>query len=135
MWTKSLRDKLQRVDSLSVMKPMLPWLLILFLVAGCATAPHGNWNERVGNYTFQQAVNEMGAPQDLRKAPDGTFTAQWRVRPGEPWTDAEAIDADFYSPSLGINPVPFGIKGAPDRFIRLTFGLDGRLLKWKRLYA
>ena len=43
----------------------------LVLLVGCATN-RVDWNARVGNYTYQQAVLDMGPPDRQAKLEDGT---------------------------------------------------------------
>src|ERR1022692_4512617 len=56
-------------------------LTILFLaitfIAGCKTTPTVDWNSRVGNYTYNQALAEFGSPEKQTKLSDGKTVAQW----------------------------------------------------------
>src|SRR2546421_12998193 len=38
------------------------WLLTGWLMAGCASTPKVDWNSRVGIFTYDQVVAEMGPP-------------------------------------------------------------------------
>jgi hypothetical protein len=44
----------------------LPWLAVSLLaaawLAGCATVPQVDWTSRVGKYTYDEAVTELGSP-------------------------------------------------------------------------
>jgi len=46
------------------MKFLLPVILALAVafLAGCTTTPPVDWNTRIGNYTYAQAVTELGPP-------------------------------------------------------------------------
>ena len=63
-------------------------LTILFLAltncltTGCKTAPKIDWNSRVGNYTYDQAVAELGPPDKSAKLSDGKTVALPRFIPG-----------------------------------------------------
>jgi hypothetical protein len=59
---------------------LLMTLAILF--AGCATQKKIDWAGRIGNYTFDQAVTELGPPDKQAKLQDGTVVAEWLVRRG-----------------------------------------------------
>ena len=54
-------------------------ILVLAVVffAGCATTKPIDWNSRVGSYTFDQAVTELGPPDKQAKLSDGKTVAQW----------------------------------------------------------
>ena len=67
----------------TVATPMLLVLelaLCLFLV-GCASTKI-DWNSRIGNYTYDQAVTELGPPDKQAKLTDGTVVAEWMTRRG-----------------------------------------------------
>jgi hypothetical protein len=104
--------------------------ILVFILAGCAT-PKIDWAGRVGNYTFDQAVLELGPPDKHAKLEDGTIVAEWLTRRGYA----------YRSPAFGYTPwsyygpyYPVYIDSyTPDYFLRLTFGPDGKLKFWKRL--
>jgi hypothetical protein len=105
-------------------------LAVVFVLAGCATRKI-DWAGRVGNYTFDQAVLEMGPPDKQAKLQDGTIVAEWLTRRGQPYS----------SPAFGYTPwsyygpyYPGNVDGyTPDYFLRLTFGPDGKLKSWKKI--
>jgi len=110
-----------------------PWLrlvacaCVLFWLAGCAT-PRVDWAARIGHYTYEQSVLELGPPDKQAKLADGTIVAEWLTDRGSTYTYG--------------NPGPYGpfypgyvsTYTTPSRFVRLTFGLDGQLTAWKRIY-
>src|SRR2546422_1315490 len=53
-----------------------------FFLSGCKTTPKVDWNSRVGNYTYDQAVAELGPPDKSAKLSDGTMVAEWMTRRG-----------------------------------------------------
>src|SRR6185295_2792300 len=55
-------------------------LLVCWLLAGCASTPKVDWNARVGNFTYDQAVAEMGPPDKSTKLSDGSTVADWITR-------------------------------------------------------
>ena len=108
-------------------------LLLLLLLAGCATAPKINWAARVGLYTFDQAVTEFGPPDRQAKLTDGSVVAEWVTQRSRVHT--------IMSPGYGYGwPYGYGTFASgpadtvvtPEYFIRLTFGPDGLLAGWKR---
>src|SRR5690242_15264115 len=54
--------------------------LCVFLI-GCASTKI-DWNSRIGNYTYDQAVLELGPPDKDAKLTDGTVVAEWMTRRG-----------------------------------------------------
>ena len=65
------------------MRFSLPVILALTVVvlAGCTTTPPVDWNSRVGNYTYVQAVSELGPPARQARLSDGKITCKWFIRP------------------------------------------------------
>jgi hypothetical protein len=63
--------------------PAALWSLLVTLafvalvIAGCATTKPIDWNSRVGSYTFDQAVTELGPPDKQAKLSDGRTVAEW----------------------------------------------------------
>ena len=53
--------------------------LAALMFAGCVTQKI-NWSERVGNYTYDQAVLELGPPDKSARLTDGTVVADWLTR-------------------------------------------------------
>src|ERR1039457_4921748 len=58
------------------------WFLPLLAaaLAGCVTMSKIDWAARVGNYTYDQAVTELGPPDKAAKLSDGTTVVEWRMR-------------------------------------------------------
>jgi hypothetical protein len=108
--------------------PIVVWVGLFFL-AGCAT-PRADWEGRIGVFTFDQAVAELGPPDKSATLEDGTRVADW-------------VDRRRGSVSFGLGVGAFGRRGgigvgtgvgpeARGRVLRLTFGSDGKLKAWKR---
>ena len=94
-------------------------------LAGCATAPKVNWNSRVGHYTFDQAVLELGPPDKSAKLQDGTLVTEWLTRRGLRHSTVHAMSGFWVQ--------QYDAPASPDYFLRLTFGPDGVLQAWKRV--
>jgi hypothetical protein len=63
---------------------------------------------------------------------DGTVVAEWLTRRGYNYIAPETYPA--CSPWYGAPLSPrYTETRVPDRFLRLTFGSDGRLAAWKRI--
>ena|SRR6266542_3645827 len=103
-----------------------------WLLASCASTPKVDWNSRIGNFTHDQAVAEMGPPERSTKLSDGATVAEWFVRHKS--TMSLGVGTGFYSGggSVGVGQT-MGSSPAGE-FLRLTFGADGKLTKWERVH-
>lgn len=92
--------------------------------AGCVTQ-RVNWDARVGVFTFDQAVLEMGPPDKTGKLEDGVAVAEWLTQRGFARGSVQNTSGTwvehYYEPPM------------PDFYLRLNFGPDGRLRAWKRV--
>ena len=113
------------------------WVLaLLFLVAllllspGCASTPKADWNQRVGNFTFDDAVHELGPPMSSTKLEDGTTVAEWFLGHGPQLSFGFGTSSYGSGGAVGVgssvSPAPKG------KFLRLTFGPDGKLQRWEK---
>ena len=102
------------------------------LLLGCST-PAINWDERVGVYTWDDAITELGEPTRVTDEEGGVKTAEWVTQRTSP------------SPTSGPDPVPYFRgettdpeqspgRSAPPLVLRLSFSPDGKLFSWERNY-
>lgn len=103
--------------------------LTMVLVAGCATR-RIDWAGRVGHYTFDQAVLELGPPDKQAKLADGTVVAEWLTRRGVNYLYATPTYQPYYYGSF--QQTLYTDAYTPDYFLRLTFDATGQLQAWKR---
>src|SRR5687767_542648 len=92
---------------------LLTLLAITCLAPGCATSKV-NWENRVGNFTFDQAVLELGPPERSAELSDGRRVAEWLTYRSRP------VNSYHYS-SISGGFWPSSSPTFPDRFLRLTF--------------
>lgn len=112
------------------MKRILPALLAALVFAGCATGPKIDWTARIGHFTYDQAVLELGPPDQMAKLNNGIIVANWITRRGYSYTTGGAVAYGGYP---GAVIVPNYTQGySPSYFLRLTFGADGKLTDWKK---
>ena len=102
-------------------------LLSLFL-AGCASPKRIDWNGRVGSYTYDQAVADMGPPDKQTKTSDGSTVAEWVT--GRSGGSGLSIGTGLYGSSGGVGVSQSVGSGSRAPFTRLTFDTNGRLSAW-----
>jgi hypothetical protein len=96
-------------------------------LAGCATA-RVDWNARIGHYTYDQAVGEMGPPDKEAKLADGGIVAEWLIYRGTTYVyGTPGTYGPYYAG-------PATAQTGPSRYLRLTFGPDRQLTAWTRAY-
>lgn len=110
-------------------------VLLVAVLAGCATGP--DWNTRIGSYTYDQAIVDMGPPDKSAKLSDGTTVAEWLAyRSG---TGRAYVSGGYGYGGYGWGyPYYHGsaiiVDGAPsyESFLRLVFAPDGTMRSWRK---
>jgi len=100
-------------------------LLALGLFTGCQTNKI-DWASRIGTYTFDDAVKEMGPPDKTATLTDGTQVCEWLTYRGS--DGGTVITSGYY----GLHAS--SIASSPDAYLRLTFNPEKKLTEAKRLY-
>ncbi len=99
-------------------------LLLVLLTTACHTTPKVDWDSRVGHYSFDQAVLELGPPDNTAKLSDGSTVAEWISRSG-------AGVGFSYGTGFGWRPglmIDQQVTTSPgERVLRLVFGPDNEL--------
>jgi len=110
-------------------------LAILFLavvfIAGCKTIAPVDWNNRVGTYTYDQAVADMGSPNTQTKLNDGREVAQWITLHG---SNGLSMGGGFNNNNYGMGAGQNIAQSYKDHVLELTFGKDGKLVSWAKNY-
>ena len=100
-------------------------------LGACASKPKPDWDQRVGHYTFDQAVQEFGPPASSIRLQDGTTVAEWFLKAGPQFSFG--LGTGFASGPVGVG-VGQGVTTPPKgHFLRLTFGPDGQLRRWEKV--
>ena len=101
------------------------------LISGCTTNKV-DWESRIGTYTFDQAVTELGPPDKQATLANGTRVADWMTRRG-------GVRTVSITPYYGYGPNCYGPvypsyvnHYIPDYFLRLMFDPEGNLTKWRK---
>ncbi len=100
------------------------------LISGCASTPPVNWNARIGNYTFDQAVIDLGPPDKQAKLSSGQTVAEWIHR--EHSSAAIGVGTGFFTPGMGVGVGESVGSGYREHVLKLIFGPDGRLVSWSK---
>jgi hypothetical protein len=103
--------------------------LLLLGLYGCATTPKIDWTSRVGTYTYDEAVLELGPPDKSAELSDGSLVAEWYTRRAGP-SLSFGVGTGYYGSSTAVS-VGQSVGTTPHgRVLRLTFGPDGILRSW-----
>ena len=104
-------------------------LVAALFIAGCASY-QTQWDNRVGDYTYDQAVVELGPPDKQAKLTDGKTVAEWISRYST--GGSAGVGTGIYGGGVGGGYV---IQTAPtyrESKLRLTFGTNNVLTAWSR---
>jgi hypothetical protein len=128
IWTGGTVEEAGR--RLAWLRPLL-LLLGVLAVAGCSSTPKVDWNARIGVYTYDQAVMELGPPDRTTQLSDGSRVADWFERRGS--TMSVGVGTGFYGPRSGVAVGQTVRPGGAGVFLRLTFDAAGVLVRWERV--
>jgi hypothetical protein len=106
----------------------LALLLALWVGVGCATTPKIDWDARLGVYTYDQAVLELGPPDRATQLSDGTTVAEWFGRPGA--GVSFGVGTGFYGGGTGVGVGQTVSPGRSVPVLRLIFDPEGYLASW-----
>ncbi len=82
-------------------------IVALGLAGGCATTPRVDWDSRIGNFTYDQAVSQLGQPAHHEVKADGTQSAEWITERGNPGSVGFGMGAAYATPGmLDSRPLP-----------------------------
>jgi hypothetical protein len=114
------------------------WLTVLLafagsLGAGCRSTPKVNWDSRVGNYTYDQAVQELGPPDKTATLSDGKKVADW-VQRSRGGGLSFGLGTGFSTGHTGVGVGQSIGTRSSDRVLRLTFDPENKLVSWSKNY-
>jgi len=101
---------------------------VAFLLAGCSTTKNVDWDSRVGRFTYDQAIAELGPPDKQSRLADGTV-AVWMTHPSG--GGSRNVGGGGYGAAGAGHTVDSSRSG---NVLRLTFNADGRLAAWSKNY-
>ncbi len=100
--------------------------LLTVLFAGCITRI--DWNSRVGNYTYDQAVVEFGPPDKTARLTDGKLVADWITRYHN--GGSVYVSGGYYPGSVGV--VTAYPPSTYVNILRLIFNTNNVLCAWSK---
>ncbi len=104
-------------------------VLLAAVIAGCASV-HTDWNARIGHYTFDDAVKELGLPDRQAKLSTGHLVAEWVSRYPTYNTVYMSPGINGYGPGGGF--ITSSTPGYYESVLQLTFGTNNVLTAWAK---
>jgi hypothetical protein len=107
-------------------------LAVMTLVAaGCASSPKPDWNQRIGHYTFDDAVRELGPPASSIRLQDGSTVAEWFLKYGSTMSFGFGVGSYGGGGAVGVGNT---VTTPPSAYYqRLTFDPQGLLARWEKV--
>ena len=117
-------------------------LLLLCFGSGCSSTSSKarkadkniNWDERIGTYTYDQALTELGKPSVLTESNEGR-TAEWVLRRSPQMSFGFGVGSGSYGSHSGVG-VGVGSSVTPPpsgEYLQLRFDPAGKLQGWSRV--
>jgi hypothetical protein len=105
--------------------------VVTLILAGCATT-RVDWNARIGSYTFDQAVIELGPPDKQARLSDGRSVAEWVTRYQNGSSISIGTGYSRYGYPYGMGVVQTTGPAYYEHKLRLTFTAENVLASWSR---
>ena len=118
--------------SLYALRAALLLVLACFVVAGCQSTPKVNWDTRIGSFTYDEAVIELGPPDKSAPLTDGRLVVEW-IKPSRGGFSF-GVGMGSYGGHSGVGVGQSVSSDFPDKVLRLTFGPDYKLTEWSKNY-
>jgi hypothetical protein len=117
----------------------LSFIVLALLTGSCASGPKANikgidWGSRIGTYTYEEALAELGEPNVIGETSEGMI-AEWVLRRSPMVSFGFGFGGGGYghhtSTGVGVgtsvSPPPSG------EYLHLRFDKNGRLVEWSRV--
>jgi hypothetical protein len=123
------------LEQIFIMKPGKCFLLALltssFLI-GCASTQAPDWEARIGNYSHDRAVLDLGPPDRSATLSDGTIVSEWTT--GRSAGHVVSLShGGYYGHRYGSSAHRAYVTAPVEWIIRLTFDPQGNLNDWKEV--
>ena len=113
-------------------------ILLSILFVSCATKPkvdrNRDWSAFIGNYSFEQAVTELGRPYLSGEQSDGSRFGEWILRRSPQMSFGFGVGGGSIGRRGGVG-VGVGTSVSPPprgEYLRLDFGANGMLKAWAK---
>jgi hypothetical protein len=113
-------------------------ILLSLVLTGCATKPkvdrNRDWSAFIGNYSFEQAVTELGRPYVSGEQSDGSRFGEWILRRSPQMSFGIGVGGGSIGRHGGVG-VGVGTSVSPrphGEYLRLDFGTNGMLKVWAK---
>jgi hypothetical protein len=126
------------------MAKQMEWLLVAALgcfLTACASSKSGkvdpkniDWNSRIGSYTYEQAVAELGRPSVQGESAEGK-RAEWILKRSPRMSFGFGMGTGSYGRHTGVGVgVGTGVSPPPHgEYLRLQFDPEGKLKGWEKV--
>jgi hypothetical protein len=114
-------------------------IVLVFLAGGCASGTKAtvkdiDWGSRIGTYTYEEALAELGEPNVMGESSEGKI-AEWVLRRSPMVSFGLGFGTGGYghhtSTGVGVgtsvSPPPSG------EYLHLRFDKDGKLAEWTKV--
>ena len=119
-------------ERLGLLFCLLAVLVAGFATPGCKSKPKINWESRLGNYTYDQAVADLGPPDKTATLTDGRKVCDWIESRKGGGGVSFGVGTGFSTGGVGVG-VGQSVGSAPrDVVLRLTFNKENVLVDWSR---
>lgn len=110
---------------------------VVLILTGCQSkpvekAPLVDWNNRIGNYTHDLALQDLGTPAHEVMLANHTIVSDWITKSATPGTLNEYPMVGYTPPIVLDSPFPNHLQPTPYYHLRLTFGPDQKLRAWEK---
>ena len=106
--------------------------VLSILLLGCSTTPKVNWDSRIGTYTYEDALAELGPPSKVSNLEGGVKSAEW-IKSRGPESGVDTMPAVYTRADIVQPDETYGYE-APNKVLRLMFTPDDKLISWQRNY-
>jgi hypothetical protein len=103
--------------------------LLVVVITGCASM-HTDWNARIGHYTFDDAVKELGLPDRQAKLSTGQLVAEWITR--YPMNSTVYVSPGIYGYGPGGGFITSTAPAYYESILRLTFETNNVMSAWAK---
>lgn len=114
-------------------------MIVLCVLVGCASGlskkvESADWNGRIGTYTYEDAVSELGKPTMTSESNTGRV-AEWAIRGSPNMSFGVGVGSGSYGSHTGVG-VGAGSSVTPrphGEYLQLQFTPDDKLSAWSKV--